>query len=69
MHFLFRPIGGKIRCHVQGSCRIAPWFCDWDSFPGRRTLPPFQILRYTIQSNGKTAGNEVDTYAPDGGGH
>jgi hypothetical protein len=31
--------------------------------PGAAAL---QTLRYTIQSNGKVAGSEVDTYAPDG---
>ncbi len=36
-------------------------------FCGHLTFLPLQTLRYTVVSNGKTAGSEVDTYGP--GGH
>ena len=38
--------------------------CTWQPIPAAGAEP--QTLRYTISSNGKVAGNEIDTYLPDG---
>jgi imidazolonepropionase-like amidohydrolase len=38
--------------------------CHWQSVAVAAAAP--QTLRYTISSNGKVAGNEIDTYLPDG---
>ena len=38
--------------------------CHWQSVAVAAAAP--QTLRYTISSNGTVAGNEIDTYLPDG---
>jgi imidazolonepropionase-like amidohydrolase len=38
--------------------------CSWQSVAVAAATP--QTLRYTISSNGTVAGNEIDTYLPDG---
>src|ERR1700682_1063868 len=59
-------MNGIILSHVCASSAIAlrSSFCRFFLWDAAAVAP--QTLRYTILSNGRTAGSEVDVYAPGG---